>query len=213
MLQQAALRALSYLEKREKICDPLVRIVLLHLKKRYWKEKYSDAMFQKLEAVLRPRHRPLLRLVEPQYQANENTIKMLRGIDRITASALYCQQYALPWDFYKEVETWAHKGGYAATHGLWALVLLEERGCTQSSERHNQVRALLVDSVAKIAAAATPLTDLRIEAILMLQLAGITLKPEWLAEIYLAQSADGSVLGNDHSTALAAWLFLDFSQR
>lgn len=213
-LQKSAIRGLQYLLHKKAPRDKVARLIMLHVLQRFGIElgQKRELIIAELKSSLLAKQLPFLRLIDQNYLASESEIKMVKGIDRITESALYCDLYPLPWDFYSELEKWVTKSGYFATHGLLAIAFLQEHGCEKNADRLVSVRQKLVQTVLQEAGSTIPITDLRIEAVLMLLLVGERqlVRPEWIAEIYLVQAPDGSFLASDHSTVLAAWALLEY---
>lgn len=214
-LRKSAIHGLQYLLQKKNPRDKVSQFLMLHVLQRFGLQlgQNSERIIAELKSGLLAKQLPFLRLVDPNYIASESEVKMVKGIDRITESALYCDLYPLPWDFYTELEKWVPKGGYFATHGLLAIAFLQERGCEKNASRLQDAKQKLVNTVLLEAKAASTITDLRVEAILVLLLVGERqqIRPEWIAEIYLAQAKDGSFLASDHSTVLAAWALLEYS--
>lgn len=210
----SGIRAVDSVRKKGLSMDPMMISSVLHINREYRLSWQLEKLRAHLLANPPRGRRPMLRFAEPGFAASESEVKLLKGIDRITASALYCDIYPLPWDFYSELETMAARGEYYATHALLAAVILQQKKCSVDRDRLTGIQQGLERTVAKIAGSQQPLNDLRIEAVLMLLLAGgrDAIRAEWIAEIYLAQSPDGSYFRNDHSTVLAGWAMLEYAR-
>lgn len=214
-LRRSAGRAIDAVLRKGDRMDTMVISSLLHINRKYGLRLNLDRHRDRLLASPAEGRAPLLRLVDDKRIATENEVKLMRGIDRITGSAVYCDLYTLPWDFYTSLGDMADKGGYHATHALLAVTLLTEKQCKYDAARIASAKKRLQVVTELIARGPGKINDLRIEAVLVLLLSGADnrVSPTWIQEIVVAQSVNGSYLGSDHSTVLAAWVLLEYAGR
>lgn len=155
--------------------------------------------------------RVFLRFMDESVKAPESQVKLMEGIDRITASALYCDCYELPKDFYSEINDMGYKGGYSLTHAVLALKIMEFRKCKIDTVSFKREMALLIPKLEDLIYDKKADSDLGIEALVMLYISGNAdkVKPEWIATVIKAQQPNGAWGNNDHTTVLALWVLLE----
>lgn len=170
----------------------------------------------RLQAQRAPiRRTPLWRFADENHVASESDVKGMKGNDRITASALYCDKYVLPWDFYKELEAMAASNDFDATRAFLAIGLLKKRGCQFDSARVEPVSLRLRATLRRIAADEKAPETLQVEAILFLTLGGhrSDIRPEWVRKIISLQQADGRFGRIPYTTLLTARTLLEYSRQ
>jgi hypothetical protein len=156
---------------------------------------------------------PLWRFADENYAASESDVKGMKGNDRITASALYCDKYVLPWDFYKELEDMATRNDFDATRAFLAIGLLKKRGCQFDAARLAPISLRLRATLNRIAADGNAPETLQVEAILFLVLGGYRsdIRPEWVRRIMSLQQADGRFGRIPYTTLLVARTLLEYA--
>ncbi len=211
-LRKAAVRAINSVRLEERRPDPAVALLLLHIDKRFRVGRPIPWSIEQIQQ-LTPRHaQALLRMAFPEFVASESDVKGMKGLDRILGSALYCDLYTLPWDFYSSIESAVRQTATTAVYSLRAIAMLKEKRCSFDDQRISNLAKSLVPAVQRIAGSPGALSNIRLEAMIaLLQSGGPSLvKPEWIAEVYLLQRNDGSLHGRPLSSLLAAWLFLEY---
>lgn len=162
--------------------------------------------------------RTFFRHLAPGLIAPQVEIAKLAGIDRLTATAMYCDLYGLPQNFFPAAHRLARQGGYALTHAVLALVMVRGNKCIYDKVAYRRELLGEIEMLRAMLQNISVTSDLGIEAILMLQLSRKSpdmagepshINPLWIDHIIAAQSADGSWYQNDHTTVLALWLLLE----
>lgn len=172
-----------------------------------------DIQQQKTQLFIKPpkRRRALLRFMDERFIVPEYEIRNMVGMDAITASALYCDIYELPKDFFAKVNAMTDAGDYSLTHATLALIILKQRGCKYPSvnyetefKRHSRLLGQLIHKKGAE-------SDVGTEAIVFLYLSGYgsAVKREWIKKIIDAQKPEGGCGNNDHTTVLALWAMLE----
>lgn len=215
---QAIDKAVQYVNVRGENLLQVAVPMLDNLQRRFGLKVNITAARQRILLATPPGRRVFFRHLGPGLIATREQVSALRGIDHITAAAMYCDLYGLPADFFIKVRSLANRGGYALTHATLAMVMVRAQNCaydrkiysTELRRQINQLRFLLQNTPVE--------SDLGIEAILMLHLSRRSpemagepshVNPQWIEQILAAQSPDGSWYQNDHTTVLALWLLLE----
>lgn len=145
-----------------------------------------------------------------KYKAPESQVKLMTGIDRISAAATYCKEYDLPADFWTSINDMAYARDYSLTHATLALAMIKEFGCKYDKTKWDAAIAIQRPLLVELIETKTIKKDVAIEALVMLYItnsqAYIT-KP-YIEDLIKNQKADGSWNNNDHSTVLALWALL-----
>ncbi|GAB4431950.1 MAG: hypothetical protein OHK0011_14780 [Turneriella sp.] len=212
-IRRSVEKAIAYaLSKKEKL-NAYDISTLLELDRRFSLNLDRQELLR-LQAQRPPKLRtPLWRFADESYIASESDVKAMKGNDRITASALYCDKYVLPWDFYKELEAMAERDDFDATRAFLAIGLLKKRGCPFDSARLEPVFVRLRAKLCRIAAEDKAPETLRVEAMLFLAMAGYRseIRPEWVRSILALQQKDGRFGRMVYSTLLTARMLLEYS--
>jgi len=159
------------------------------------------------------------RLVDPQASIDQASIDALASeIDRVTATALYCDRLGLPDDFAQRLDRLAERSDeYALPHAMMATGWAIENRCLGSEVakglRDRQVKAA-EGRLAQRAPGA--IRDAPIETVSILYYLGERshVKAEWVEAVLDAQLesggwANGGASADDHTTALALWVLLE----
>jgi len=165
------------------------------------------------------------RLVDGRARVRPQQIEQLESpIDRITATALYCDQVGLPSDWIQVLRRASLAGAYALTHAVVAAQWTLENDCLSGIalaklqlEQTLLLEDLLQDRTALDARHELSL-DIWIEALAMLYYsgAGERVRPEWIDALLATQRDDGGWPNHPdrersapHPTALALWVLLE----
>lgn len=210
-LKKAIDKTLVYLENKKGRIMPMMISTLDYLNRTYGLK--VDIAQQKAQLLIKPpkRRRALMRFMDERFIVPEYEIRNMEGIDAITASALYCDIYELPKDFFSRVNAMTEAGGYSLTHATLALTILKQRGCKYPAINYDielkRYSRLLGQLIEKKGAE----SDVGTEAIVFLYLSGhgSTVKHEWIKKIIGAQKPQGGCGNNDHTTVLALWAMLE----
>jgi hypothetical protein len=210
-LRSAAIRAIDYVALKPEKIDPMTAAALLELNQKF-ALKLDAAALGRQKAKGPIKKTPFWRFADDSYIASELEVHVLKGPDRVTAIALYCDKYPLPWDYYTLLDKKIDEDGFMPTRAMMALGLLSQRRCPYDKDR---VLALLTRARAKLAGiivAEKSASTLAIEAMLFLSLAGFgsDIKPAWVTNLLRAQKSDGSFLQDRYSTLLAGRFLLEY---
>ncbi len=181
------------------------------------------------DGVARPEVYAIYRRIDdPTAQVDKAAIAALpTAIDRITASALYCDRIPLPADWVEILAKASRAGAYALTHAVLATEWTVENGCRARAEvtalHAEQVGLLeqLIEQRATLPDRYDSATDLWIEAMVMLDYsgAGDRIRAAWIDDLLSQQRADGgwprgpgAGRSDPHATALALWVVLQQRQ-
>jgi hypothetical protein len=176
--------------------DALVWLAWMH--KRFGIQEFAGAL-QRYDEVLadQPQQAPLRRVLRRVADRNtpinaEDWASVVHPSDRITVSALYCDQLGFPATFAEALTNAFSQGGYYFPHVLLAEFWIHENGCTLSLPRG------FVDDVYRANAAIihndpTRVTDLTLEAAAFLHLAGqgALVDDAFLDRVIASQNSDG----------------------
>lgn len=211
-------KAIQYVNGRGENLLQVAVPMLDNLQRRFGIPVEITAAKQRVLAVTPRGRRVFFRHLGPGLVASREDIAQLKGIDRVTATALYCDIYGLPADFFPQLRALANQGGYALTHATLALVMVRGQNCAYDRATYKNELLSEITRLRWLLQSTAVESDLGIEAILMLQLSRSSpemagepsyVNPVWIERIIAAQSADGSWYQNDHTTVLALWLLLE----
>jgi hypothetical protein len=160
------------------------------------------------------------RLIDPGQKARREWLDAapggVRGLDRLTVLALYCDQVPPPADYPALLEKGRAEGGYALTHVALALIWLRENDCRIVEPDFE--KRVIRETAALVRVDAT-VSDLELEAAAMVaRLGEARILPDgFLEEVIAAQHPDGgwaedsgkAGLADWHPTFLALWLLLE----
>lgn len=176
--------------------DALVWLAWMH--KRFGIREFANAL-QRYDEVLAdlPQQAPLRRVLR-RVADRDNPLRaedweaVVHPSDRITVSALYCDQLGFPASFADALTNAFSQGGYYFPHVLLAEFWIHENGCTLSLPRG------FVDDVYRANAAIihndpTLVSDLTLEAAAFLNLAGqgALVDDVFLGRVIASQNSDG----------------------
>jgi hypothetical protein len=176
--------------------DALVWLAWMH--KRFGIQEFANAL-QRYDEVLadQPQQAPLRRVLR-RVADRDNPVNaddwasVVHPSDRITVSALYCDQLGFPASFAEALTNAFSQGGYYFPHVLLAEFWIHENGCRLSLPRG------FVDDVYRANAAIihtdpTKVTDLTLEAAAFLNLAGqgALVDDVFLDRVIASQNSDG----------------------
>lgn len=163
--------------------------------------------------------RPFYRLIDPGARASADEVRGVVGLTgSVTAQALHCDRLPLAPGFWPALQRLASGGGYASTHAVLASVWLQENGCEVDARRLAVSRDEAVRKLVELLDGATAPTDLRAEALAMLNYVGqpALAGARHVAALLDVQRDDGGwALAVDrdashpHTTALALWVLLE----
>lgn len=203
--------AISNIKQKKDNVMPMMVPTLYHLIKTYNINLNVDKQKKNLIASATGNEAIFLRFFDDNLKAPESRVKLMDGIDRITAAALYCDCYGLPPNFFNDINDMSYTEGYAVTHAVLALNILEQRKCKYDTTVYNTTKAIIIPRLETIIYNKKPTSDIGIEAIVMLYISGNAnrVKNEWVEAIIKAQEPNGSWGANDHTTVLALWALLE----
>ncbi|MBL8032261.1 MAG: hypothetical protein JNJ69_01060 [Leptospiraceae bacterium] len=210
--------ALGYLNARGEKLTPVAIPVIENLKKKFSISIETTAAQKRALQNLSAEQRVFFRHMDSRFMVSREQVRQLRGINHITAAALYCDVYGLPPYFFRSLRKMANDGNYALTHALLALVIIRGQQCSYDRNIYQRELNTQIRQLRQLMRATAPDSDLGIEAILMLHLANRSperagepsfVNPEWIEKIIGSQSPDGSWYQNDHTTVIALWLLLE----
>ncbi len=176
--------------------DALVWLAWMH--KRFGIQEFANAL-QRYDEVLadQPQQAPLRRVLR-RVGDRDNPVNaddwaaVVHPSDRITVSALYCDQLGFPASFAEALTNAFSMGGYYFPHVLLAEFWIHENGCTLNVPRG------FVDDVYRANAAIihndpTMVSDLTLEAAAFLHLAGqgALVDDAFIDRVIATQNSDG----------------------
>jgi hypothetical protein len=213
-IRKAAQKAIAYAMSQESKLTAQDIATLIELDKRFRLKLDRGRLLQLMAARSPIRKTPFWRFVDENYVASESEVKGMKGNDRITASALYCDLYVLPWDFYQQLEAMAEAADFDATRAFLAIGLLKQRGCRFDTARVDPVAQRLRLTLQRIAADKDAPEILQIEAVLFLTLGGFRsdVRPAWVRRLISLQQPDGRFGRTPYSTLLTARMLLEYGQ-
>lgn len=176
--------------------DALVWLAWMH--RRFGIQEFADAL-RRYDQVLmeQPQQAPLRRVLR-RVGDRDNPVRaedwaaVLHPSDRITVSALYCDQLGLPPSFAEALSNAFAQGGYYFPHVLLAVFWIHENGCALGAPRgfvddvYRANAAIIHDNPARV-------TDLTLEAGAFLYLAGQgeLVDEAFLEHVIAGQNSDG----------------------
>lgn len=211
-------RAIQYVNRRGENLQQVAVPMLDSLQRRFAIAVDITAAKRRILAATPSGRRVFFRYLGPNLTATQQQITQLTGIDRVTATALYCDLYKLPPDYFKQLRSLAGQGGYALTHATLAMVMVRGKNCSYDRAEYARELRRQISGLRWLLHNTPVDSDLGIEAILMLHLSRQApemagepshVNPVWIEQIMAAQSPDGSWYQNDHTTVLALWLLLE----
>lgn len=210
-----AARALEYFQRQGERIETGVLPTLFYASRRFG---LSLRLEKPIAAAMReagPNFRPFLRFLDEKKTVSEVHVRALRGNRGLVATALYCDLYPVPWDFFSTIHAAAERGGFSATQAAIALVLLKERKCSYEKPKYDTELKYLVAQILSELAKPNENTDLRIEQAVVAVISGNEkiLKPEVIRDIIASQQKDGSWVKSQRATANALWLFYELKSR
>lgn len=143
------------------------------------------------------------------------------SISNVTVQAANCDHIPLPSNFDETLQQNAAKGTYYLTHTALSLKFMEENGC-EISNKSQQLKETVATDMVELINDPKTVADLRYEAIALLMYMGHRnlVKDVWIEQILTEQQNDGgwrqdltvTSESNDHSSVLALWALLEFTQ-
>lgn len=211
-VRRSAEKAIAYVLSRKARLTAQDIATLLELDQRFALNLDRRDLLRLKEQRQPVRRTPLWRFADENYVASESAVKAMKGSDRILASALYCDKYVLPWDFYLELEAMSTSTDFDATRAFLAIGLLRKRGCQYDAARVEPVSARLRATLRRIAADEQAPEILKVEAILFLLLGGhrSDIQPEWIRKIMAMQQDDGRFGRIPYTSLLTARMLLEY---
>jgi hypothetical protein len=219
----SVLAAVKYVEGRESAFLPDVQLMVHWLSRKYALPLSETWRGQVLEMTRQTQweHHELrfyFRVVDPNHEISEAELDQATGFNWITARALYCDRFPLPESFRDSLVAY-NQGSYDRTHAAFAYYWAKEKSCLNPADFSGLGEELSKGLVELIEERGAD-TDVGIEAMAMLlQLVERDkVRVEWVEETLLgAQRPDGSWSekpnvdqSNDHTTALAIWVLLEW---
>jgi len=152
-------------------------------------------------------------MLPPDITSLQNTMIM---------QAMYCDRIKLPGDYAALLDKNIQSGSYDLTHVAFAMHLLRDNGCKPFSDEVAQdLRLRTVEGMSAIVMQNTAMQDLKFEAAaFLLDIEARDKIPDTLImQMAASQSLDGSwsspisaKRSNDHTTVLALWTLLEYTQ-
>jgi hypothetical protein len=227
--EQARDRALAYFTTQVHEIDPSWSSIFDYLHRRFGLE-LTLASGRSPHGAREGLERPELfavyrRLVDPSARVTKRQIAELETpIDRMTASALYCDRIPLPADWLEILGKASRLSAYALTHAAVAARWTLENDCfselalTPLHFEQVDLLELLIQEREALAERHEVATDIWIEAIALLYYLGEgpRVRPEWIEAVLAAQRGDGGwpnhprePRSHPHPSALALWVLLE----
>lgn len=208
---KAITNALANIKRKGDNVMPMMVPTLDHLIKTYKIDLNIDKQKKSIIAGAKGNEAVFMRSFDNNLKAPESQIKAMTGIDKITATALYCDCYGLPDDFFSNLNDMAYSAEYGLTHAVLALSIIEQRKCKYDTAAFSTAKITLTPLLEKLIRIKKPTSDIGIEAVVMLYISGNgnRVKNEWIEDIINAQQADGGWESSDHTTVLALWALLE----
>lgn len=149
--------------------------------------------------------------IEEGFEASELEIRALRGIPWLIASAMHCDKYPLPWDFVLKMRQIRERGGIGITRSLFAIYLVESKGCTHNAREIAEEKEILLRDLPEVVQRNPIGYELWSECLLALYFAD---RRSWvtkdLLELLVSEQAeDGSWRHNFHDTVKSLWVLLE----
>lgn len=149
--------------------------------------------------------------IEEGIEASELEIRALRGIPWLIASALNCDKYPLPWDFFPKMRQIRERGGYGITRSIFAIHLVESKGCAHDSQQLQEEKEKLIRELPEVVQRNGIGYELWSECLLSLYFMD---RRDWvtrdLLELLVSeQEADGSWGHNFPDTIKSLWVLLE----
>lgn len=207
----AAARALKYFQHQGDRMEAGVLPTLFYLHRRFGLPLRLEKPIAAAMRDAGPNFRPFLRFLDENKTVSEMHVRALQGNRGLVATALYCDLYPVPWDFFSKIHASGERGGFFATQAAIALVLLKERKCIYDAVKYDSEMKYLSGQILTELARPLVNADLRIEQAVVAVISGNEkrLKPEVIRDIVSAQESDGSWMKSQRATANALWLFYE----
>jgi hypothetical protein len=178
--------------------DPDALVWLAWMHQRFGIPELADAL-QRYDRILieQPEQAPVRRVLRRVADRNnpvqaEDWASVVHPSDRITVSALYCDQLGLPPTFAEALTNAFNMGGYYFPHVLLALYWVHENHC-KLGMREGFDADVYAANAAMIRLDPTAVTDLTLEAAAFLELAGqgALVDPAFIDNVIARQNSDG----------------------
>lgn len=153
-----------------------------------------------------------LHALDTAIKVPQSQLDNLLGTDKVIASAMYCDCYGIPKDFFPTVNDMAYEGSFTLTHATMALMILKQRNCKYDTAAFNrELNVVQVPKLQNLINIKGPTSNVGIEAIVMLYISGNghLVKKEWIDKIIATQLANGTWNGNERTTIFGLWAMLE----
>mgnify|MGYP001562988828 CR=1 FL=1 len=149
--------------------------------------------------------------IEEGFAVSELEIRALRGIPWLIAAAMHCDKYPLPWDFVLKMRQIRERGGIGITRSLFAIYLVESKGCTHNALQIEEEKEILLRNLPEVVQRNPIGYELWSECLLALYFAD---RRSWITKDLLEllvseQAEDGSWRHNFHDTVKSLWVLLE----
>ncbi|UPT68950.1 MAG: hypothetical protein M0D57_10150 [Sphingobacteriales bacterium JAD_PAG50586_3] len=152
-----------------------------------------------------------LHALDTAIKAPKNQLENLTGTDKVIATAMYCDCYGLPKDFFSAVNDMAYEGGFTLSHATMALMILKNNHCNYDTVAYKRELGIQVPKLIDLVNVTGATSNFGIEAIALLYISGNghLVKPEWLATVISTQMPNGTWNANERTTIFGLWALLE----
>ena len=152
-----------------------------------------------------------LHALDTSLKVPQSQLDNLHGTDKVIATAIYCDFYGLPKDFFTSVNDMAYEGGYTLTHATMALMILKQHNCKYDTVAFKRELGVQVPKLENLITIKGPESNEGIEGIVMLYISGNghLVKKEWLAKVIATQQPNGTWNANERTTIFGLWALLE----
>lgn len=152
-----------------------------------------------------------LHALDTSLKVPKSQLDNLHGTDKVIATAMYCDCYGLPKDFYTDVNNMAYEGGYTLTHATMALMILKQHKCKYDVAAFKRELAVQVPKLQNLITVKGAESNEGIESIVMLYISGNgkLVKKEWIAKVIATQKPNGTWNANERTTIFGLWALLE----
>ncbi|HRP68745.1 MAG TPA: hypothetical protein PLY93_04375 [Turneriella sp.] len=151
-----------------------------------------------------------MRIIDDRYRVTELEIRTRKASAWLVSTALYCDVYALPWNFLSKAKKMGERGGVLAVDALNALFIIERQICPYDKKELKKNRDHIMKIAIKNLSTIKKFSPLWFDLLLALYLNGLKEKIPRGDFTLLAgsQNFDGSWLNDDELTAKVLWILL-----
>lgn len=222
-------QGLSYLQANEASVSPLQGLLLNYLQRKFdLNTKFMEfgasnasatATLSQVDATDLKIHS---RIAKPNDLPSSLPIQNAEPINLMMMYATHCDHLALPSNYNELVQQNIAAGGYSLTHAGYSLERMKENSCSFDTETDQTMRRSIESGMVLIVNNEDTSTDLRYEAIALLQHMGRPdlVKKSWFDTIIAEQKSDGGwsvasdqAASSDHASVLALWALLEVTRQ